>query len=68
MSYCYNICVYFFGRYFLCVKYKLYLCSFFWKYTLDGFLDDKSATKNTYVFDSIFPDKKSMEQVFPLNK
>ncbi len=41
---------------------------FFGKYTLDGFLDDKSATKNTYVFDSIFPNKESMEQVLPLNK
>lgn len=41
---------------------------FFGKYTLDGFMDDTSVTNNTYVFDSIFPDKKTMEQVLPLNK
>lgn len=38
---------------------------FFGKYTLDGFVDNMPTTKNTYVFDSIFPDKKTMEQVFP---
>lgn len=62
------MCLFFWEVFFMRKILNYIYVLFFGKYTLDGFLDDKSATKNTYVFDSIFPDKKSMEQVFPLNK